>query len=147
MTEPTSTIIRVADAVVSELNGGTFSQKFTAARFYRPIFDLKDMSDLHVSVVPKGIKIGRADRYSNMEDLAIDIAIQQKFETGDNAELDALMALTQEIADFFCLRRLAAYPSAIWIGTENVPVYAPDHLEELRQFTSVLTLTFRVLVR
>jgi hypothetical protein len=30
------------------------------------------------------------------------------------------------------------------VRTENVPVYAPEHLEEYRQFTSVLTLTFRV---
>jgi hypothetical protein len=54
------------------------------------------------------------------------------------------MALVEEIADFFRLRRLTSYPDAIWVRTDNVPVYAPEHLEEFRQFTSVLTLTFRV---
>jgi exodeoxyribonuclease V alpha subunit len=39
---------------------------------------------------------------------------------------------------------ITTYPSASWLRTENEPVYSPGHLEELRQFTSVLTLTFRV---
>ena len=77
-------------------------------------------------------------------DFAIDVAVQKKFETGDAAELDPLMSLVEEIADFFRLRRLAAYPDAVWVRTDNVPVYAPEHMEEYRQFTSVLTLTFRV---
>jgi hypothetical protein len=137
-------ITDIADAVVAELNGGGFSLPFTAARHYRPLFDLKDMQALHVTVVPKGVTIERLDRSRNQEDVQIDVAVQKKFSTGDNAELDALMALVEEIADFFRLRRLAACPAAVWVKTENVPVYAPEHMDELRQFTSVLTLTFRV---
>jgi hypothetical protein len=139
-----ATITDIADAVVAELNSQTFSQPFTAVRYYRPVFDLGEMQTLHVSVVPKGVVIERADRSRNQEDYAIDVAVQKKFQSGDNAELDALMTLVQEIADFFRMRRLASYPDAIWVRTDNVPVYAPEHLEEFRQFTSVLTLTFRV---
>lgn len=137
-------ILDIADAVVAELNGHTFSQALTARRFYRPLFDLKDMAALHVSVVPKGVTIERADRSRNQEDYQVDVAVQKKFSTGDAAELDPLMALVQEIADFFRLRRLAAYPGATWLKTENAPVYAPEHIDEYRQFTSVLTLAFRV---
>ncbi len=36
------------------------------------------------------------------------------------------------------------HPSASWLSTTDEPVYSPGHLEELRQFTSVLTVTFRV---
>jgi hypothetical protein len=50
----------------------------------------------------------------------------------------------EEIGLFLRDRRLAACPAAVWLRTENVPIYAPEHLDELRQFTSVLTLTFRV---
>jgi len=139
-----ATITDIADAVALELSVHVFSQAFTARRYYRPVFDLGEMTTLHVSVVPKGVTIERADRHRNQYDFAIDVAVQQKFQTGDNAELDALMALVEEIADFFRLRRLAAYPDAVWVRTDNVPVYAPEHLEEYRQFTSVLTFTFRV---
>jgi len=137
-------ITDIADAVVAELNAGTFSQAFEAKRYYRPVFDLAEMKDLHVSVVPRGVTIERADRSRNQHDVQIDVAVQQKFQSGDAAELDPLMALVEEIADFFRLRRLAAYPDAVWVKTENVPVYAQEHIEEFRQFTSVLTLTFRV---
>jgi len=139
-----ATITDIADAVVTELNGHAFSQPFEAKRYYRPVFDLADMAALHVSVVPKGIVIDHLDRRRNQEDVQIDVAVQKKFSTGDAAELDPLMALVEEIADFFRLRRLAAYPDAVWVRTENVPVYAPEHMDDLRQFTSVLTLTFRI---
>ena len=134
----------IADAVVQELNAGTFSTPLEAKRHYRPIFDLAEMQDLHVTAVPKGLTIERLDRSRNQHDVQVDIAVQKKCQTADNAELDPLMALVEEIADFFRLRRLTACPGAVWIRTENVPIYAPEHLDELRQFTSVLTLTFRV---
>ena len=134
----------IADAVVTELNAHTFSQAFTAQRHYRPIFDLAEMQDLHVTVVPKGLAIERLDRSRNQHDVQVDIAVQKKCQAADNAELDPLTALVEEIADFFRLRRLTVCPEAVWIRTENAPIYAPEHLDELRQFTSVLTLTFRV---
>jgi hypothetical protein len=154
-----ATITDIADAVVAEINGHTWvaapptppeeeggdpTPAFTAQRHYRPRFDLKDMAALHVSVVPKGVTVDRLDRTRNQEDYQIDVAVQKKFERGDAAELDPLMGLVQEVRDFFRLRRLAEYPDALWVRTENVPVYAVEHLDELRQFTSVLTLTFRV---
>ena len=61
------------------------------------------------------------------------------------AELDGLMGLVEEIADFLRGRRLAGAQDASWVRTANAPVYSAEHLGELRQFTSVLTLTFRVL--
>jgi hypothetical protein len=54
------------------------------------------------------------------------------------------MDLVQEIADFFRQRRLAGCPTAVWVKTENAPVYAQEHMNEMRQFTSVLTFSFRI---
>lgn len=143
-----SLVIEAADALVSELNAvpaGNFSQAFVAARHYRPLFDLEDLNTLHVSVVPKGMEITSVGRNANQHDVSIDIAVQQVVDPSDHAQLDALMDLVEEIADFFRLRRLSAMPAAIWIGTQNAPVYAPEHLEQMRVFTSVLMLTYRVI--
>jgi hypothetical protein len=134
----------IADAVVTELNAHTFSQAFTAVRHYRPIFDLAEMQDLHVTVVPKGLAMQRADRTRHQVDYEIDVAIQQKVAVVDAATLDPLMGLVEEVIDYFRNARLAAVPEAVCMGVRNEPVYAPEHLDELRQFTSVLTLTFRV---
>jgi hypothetical protein len=35
-------------------------------------------------------------------------------------------------------------PSAMWVKTENLPIYSPEHLETKQVFTSLLTFTFRV---
>lgn len=138
-----SVIVDIAEAVKTELNGHEFSQEFTAQRLYRPIFDLVEMKDLHVTVVPKGVTVSIAGRDRAQHDVQVDVAVQKK--VADDAESDTLMGLVEEIADFFRFRRLAQYPQAVWVGIENVPVFAPEHLEQMNQFTSVLTLTFRVI--
>jgi hypothetical protein len=137
-------ITDIADAVVQELNEGSWSLPLTAERHYRPIFDLKDMATLHVTVVPKGVTVERADRSRSQFEYQVDVAVQKKFEKGDAAELDPLVGLVEEIAEHFRAGRLASYPEAACTKTEHAPIYAPEHMDELRQFTSVLTLTLRV---
>lgn len=138
-------IAQIADAVVAELNATTFSQPFEAKRAYLPRFDLAEMKDLHVTVVPKAVQILPGTRVHNQHDYQIDVAVQKKLTTADNDEIDGLMGLVDEIADRFRLKRLGSLPAAAWVKTENEPVYAQEHLDQLRQFTSVVTFTFRVM--
>ncbi len=138
-------ITDIADAVVQELNAGSFSQSFTAERNYLPVYELEDIKNLRVTVVPKGMAVQSTGRNSTQHDAAIDIAVQKKLDALDNSTLDPLLALVDEIADRFRFKRLDSYPNAIWVNTQNQPVYAPEHLDQLRLFTSVLTLTFRVI--
>lgn len=138
-------IIDIADAVVAELNAASFSLPLVAARHYVPSFELQDMKTLHVSVVPKAVEVTSGDRGRNTCEFQIDVAVQKKFETGDAAEIDSLMTVVEEISNLFRLRRLTAYPAAHWTKTEYLSIYSREHWEELRQFTSVLTLTFQVI--
>ena len=139
-----SELIQLVDAVVAALNGGTFSMPFTAERHYQPLFDLAEMKDLHVSVVPRGIGVEQIARDKGAFDYRVDVAVQKKFAKGDAAELDPLVALAEEIAESFRGKRLPGMPGAAWVKTEHSPVYAQEHMQELRQFTSVMTLTFRI---
>ena len=140
-----ATIINIAEAVKDELNGGTFSQSFTAQRHYQPTFELKDMKTLHVTVVPKDIEMQLATRNSSQHDCRIDVAVQKKVTIGDIAELDELMGLVEEVIAFLSRRKLASVPNALWIKTANEPIFAAEHLEQFGQFTSILTLTYRLL--
>ena len=135
----------IAAAVVAELNGETFSMPFTAVRYYLPVFELPEMKDLHVSVVPSAIKTELIDRQASTYDCKIDIAVQKRVDPDDVAAIDDLMGLVEEIAAFFHGRPLESMPEVTAVATENEPVYAPDHLDRLRQFTSVLTITFRTI--
>jgi hypothetical protein len=134
-------IIDLVEAVVGELNAQAFSQSFTAERGYLPTYDLPDMGTLKVTVVPKEDD-GRLDtRSSSAHEYAIDIGIQKKPEKIDNDNLDPLMLLVQEIADFFLFGK---HPGKTTLISPQVRIlYYLEHLQKLRQFTSVITLTFR----
>jgi hypothetical protein len=138
-----ATIIDIADSVVAELNGATFSQPISAARHYAPQFEIGQMQALHVSVVPRGVASKSLDRTRDSFEYQIDVAVQQKVDQA-NPPLDALVTLVEEIADHFRAGALASFPAARCVEVKNEPVYAPEHLTELGQFTSVLTLTFKV---
>ena len=137
-------ITDIAEAVVAELNAASFSQSFTAARAYSPEFELPDMETLRVTVVPTGITTQPGSRSHRQHDYTVDVAVQKKLQSADNDEIDALMTLAEEVGDHFRFQRLPSFPNEMWLKTENDPVYASEHIRELRQFTSILTVTFRV---
>ena len=84
------------------------------------------------------------DRSQNRYHGKIDIAVQKKFKDGDNAEIDPLVGLVEEIADVFRMKRLDSLVAARCIHVENSVLYSTEHWEQLRQFTSLLTLTFEL---
>ena len=57
-----SMITQIANAVKTELNDTGFSIPFTAEMALLPVFELKDMRDLKVSVVPKAQSFTRLTR-------------------------------------------------------------------------------------
>jgi len=94
--------------------------------------------------VPHSLEMQASGRSMVQHDYGIDVAVQKKFEKDQPAELDPLMTLVEEIIDFFRLRRLESL-NAVCVRASNEPVYSQEHMEQFRQFTSVVTLTFRVI--
>ena len=139
-----SIVLNIADAVVAELNAATLSQPLQAARLFVPNFELQDMQALRVSVVPRELHVRALDRARNSYEAEIDLAVQKKFSKGDAVEIDPLVSLVEEIGDLFRLKRLSSFPGAMWVGTQHQVLYSQEHWDQLRQFTSLLTLTFRV---
>lgn len=46
-------IVEIADAVVADLNGHTFSRPFTVLRTYLPRYKLEDLANVQVSGCPR----------------------------------------------------------------------------------------------
>jgi len=139
--------IDIAEAVTRQLNDeqGSFSQPFVAVRHSRPSFELAELKELRVSVVPRAISIVNLGRSLNQHDVSVDVAVQKKLSPQtQTAELDELMELLEQIGDCLRLKRLSTMPTAAWVRSENSPIYSPEHLEQHNVFTSVLTITFRV---
>lgn len=133
----------IAAALVADLNATPFSRPFTAERAYLPLYDLGEMATLRVTVVAAGRTVKPASRAHLEVEHRIELAVQQKL-TGDGlADCDPLLALVEELADHLSGHRLGAAPAAIWVKTEHAPLIAAEHLSDLRQFTSLLTVTYR----
>jgi hypothetical protein len=135
-----ATTAEIAQAVVDGLNAQTFTPPFTAARAYLPVFDLGAMLDLHVTVVAAGRTIAPLSRGERQIEHRIEIAVQQKVAVEDPAACDPLLALVTEIA---AALPALPMPDGVWIRTEHAPLVDPNHLNELRQFTSLITGAWR----
>jgi len=144
-----SVLTGLADAMVSEMNNappGTFTLPFTAVRGYKPVFDLPDLLTLRVTVVPRSQASVYVSRSHVRTDYIIEIGVQQKVDADFEDDCDDLMALVEQIGSFFYLRKLTSLPTATWIGVERPEGLHTEHLEQLHTFTSVLRLTYRIVI-
>jgi len=135
-------IVQLADAVVADLNAATFSQSFTAQRSYLPRWKLEELATIRVTVVPKDDVGERASRAQWQEDYQLDVAIQQRLGANETAQMDALVLLGQELADYFKSRNPTG-DLATLVAVAFAPLFDPDHLEKHKTLTTVLNLTFR----
>lgn len=140
---------QVAEAVKDELNLGASSGQFspvvfTAQRKNVPLFDLADLKTVHVTVVGRSFEQEPFSRADTATDVEIDVAIQKKVANVEPSEIDPLADMVEAVIGYMKDRRLTGCPSALWRGTKNAMMYIPEHLDEKRLFTSVITLTYRV---
>ena len=143
-----SLVIDIADAVTTELNvapEGTFSLALVAVRKVLPVYELAELTDLKVTVVPKRMQISGGTRAASQYEISVDIGVQKKLSSDMETEVTALGTLVDQIIDYLRQRPLSAMPGVSWLNTVNEPVYAPEHLAEQRVFTSVLTVTYRAI--
>lgn len=141
-----ATLVRVADAVLQELQSGSFSLPFTAERSYQPRHSLAQLKTLLVSVVPAGWTSDFGSRRSLRRDCVVQLGIQQKLSAEGNGELDPLVGLAQELETHF--RQLPRLPTvdAVLVNVDALATPCDDDdLDQRRVFTTVLALTFRVL--
>jgi hypothetical protein len=139
-----ATVTAIANAVAAKLNATGFSQEFEAEVVFRPIFDLRNLRDLKVSVVPRAVSFARASRQADSRLVQIDIGVQRKL--SEQVDVEPLLELVEQITLCFGVgKRLPDYSAALCVEIENEPVYAPEHIDQYRQFTSVVTLTFEVI--
>ena len=129
--------IQMADAVLLKIKEAF--PDLSSERRYVPSLELKDTKELRIIVVPKDISYERASRSHNNVQVAVDLALMKKFQKGDAAELDPLCELVESLLKLFDSKPLG---NALCVKAQNVPIYAQEHYEKWRQFTSLITLTF-----
>jgi hypothetical protein len=138
-----SPIIALANLVTDDLNAASLG--FTAVRAYLPVLPQDELDSLRVFVIPKAESLEASSRRTSQADRQIDIGLIKKLTVGpddsfDNAQLDALGDTVQAVKERLQFRPLGNFT---WIKTENDPIWVAEHLDQHRQFTSVITVTYR----
>ena len=129
--------IQMADAVLRKIKEAF--PDIQAERRYVASLELKDTKETRIIVVPKDISYERSSRSHNNVQVVVDVALMKKFQKGDAAELDPLCELVESILKLFDSKPLG---DALCLKAQNDPIYAQEHYEKWRQFTSLITLTF-----
>lgn len=148
-----SVLVQIADAVAASINAaaadGVFPEPLEAVRTHRPSFDLEELGELRVSVVPRSTVITALARLQSQYECTVDVGIQQRVPAGDggdgrDARVDALLELAEAVGDHLRHKRLPEFPEAAWASIAHDPVLAPEHLDERSTLTTVLSVTYRV---
>jgi hypothetical protein len=143
----TADSIAIADAVVAALNaastGGDFVSTFTAVRKWTPSFTQEDMAAaICVCVIPfeeTGDAVSRAG-VCQLED-KVDVAILRKVPTAEPSDVDPLVALLQQLGDYFKDNDLGSGRGEHWTKTQ-LSLFDEDQLRQKLVYFGLATLTF-----
>lgn len=149
-------VAEVCDAVASLLNAATLSRPATAVREYLPRFDLADLGDaIKLSVTPgESFTTTRISRASWQRDVQVRVtAIATLGGDPYEEEIDALMAFVEEVRAAIEASALSdedtwkgqGRQALVAVSIEADPLLDLAGLEQMRQFASSLTVTYRVI--
>lgn len=138
-------IIDIIDAIVSTINGTTWSQTITAVREYAPKWKPSDLSSVVVVVAPVSRDRAFQARGRDRVDYDIDIGFFKHI-TGDtasrDAEVDGLVELVDEIETYWMERNITVGTGKLTtIASDTDPVYDAELLRDSGVFGSVLSLS------
>ena len=133
-------ILQLADAVASMLTAATtLSQPITAARHYRPTFDLTALEDAQAAVVPASLAGEIHSRGEELASYEIQVGICRRVGTIQESR-DAMMALVQEVIDLLFRRPLGIF---LCVAYRVAPLFSAENLEQEHTFVSLVTFTYQ----
>ena len=129
-----SDILTLARAVAEEL------REYKAELLYFPEFELRDLDDLRIVVVPAGTQYKTLSRAAHEELPKVQIGILKRCRED---ALDEMLCFAEKLGLLGFLNRKLAGGTCVSVIYN--PIYSPEHLRERGQFTSVIELVFKVL--
>lgn len=126
-----SEVLKLAEAVAAEL------AEYHAEVLFFPEFELRELEEMRVVVVPLATEYKTLSRANHEEILKVQIGVLKR---GCEDELPELLTLVEGLGLGFLNRKLAG---ATCVCVAYNPIYSPEHLRERGQFTSIIELSFK----
>lgn len=124
-----SELIQIAAKVTEEL------AEYHAEMQFAPEFELSDLKEMRVVVVPVGTEYKLLSRASREELHKISVGVLKR---ANEKDLPELLRFIEGLGLSFLNKKVG---SATCIGVAFDPIYSAEHLRTRRQFTSVIQLT------
>ncbi len=128
-----SEVLKMAELVTAEL------KEYKAELVYFPEFDLRELDEMRIAVVPVGTQYKTLSRSAHEELPKVQIGVLKR--CGEDG-LDEMLQFVEKLGLGFLNKKLGG---ATCVAVAYNPIYSPEHLRERGQFTSVIELTFKVL--
>lgn len=132
----------IADAVVTELNVGSFTIPFSAERKWNPDFDETELASIKVTVIPHKRSIKPHTRGDQMQEVSVGVGIAKQIDVNDETTSDAMSDLVDEVVEYLNNRKLPGLPSVRWTGTEAVVI---DDWFDIGIYGETLTVLYQTL--
>ena len=126
-----SAVVTLAAEVALEL------ADFHAEVIFFPEFELRDIEEMKVIVVPLAEEYKPLSRTQHEEILKVQVGFLKR---GCEDELPELLRTVEKLGLGFLNKQLVG---ATCVGVAFNPIYSPEHLRERGQFTSVIELSFK----
>ena len=126
-----SAVVTLAAEVALEL------ADFHAEVIFFPEFELRDIEEMKVIVVPLAEEYKPLSRTQHEEILKVQVGFLKR---GCEDELPELLRTVEKLGLGFLNKQLVG---ATCVGFAFNPIYSPEHLRERGQFTSVIELSFK----
>jgi len=134
-----ASVTDVTQWFADELDGNSWSVKFTASRYYLPLTALKDISVAKVCVYPSEITTTPRSHSEMVDEVDIIIKVYARVTLGTLATQDSYLKLVEEIRDHF-LHPDTTPPSGIaWEGSNMLLTIDTDLMNEDNLFSATLT--------
>tara|TARA_B100001094_G_scaffold330972_1_gene397724 strand:+ start:1965 stop:2456 length:492 start_codon:yes stop_codon:yes gene_type:complete len=122
----------------------------TAEMHWLPYFEMEEMNVTNITVVPRQHTSVVKSRTHLEHEVAVDVGIQRRLKRGqkdEDTEIGWYVALADDIRSLLSHDDfdLSSGEHVSFLGINSETLLAPDHLNEMRQFTHVLTVTYRVI--
>lgn len=141
----------ISEAVKDYINAQTYSETFTAVRRYAPQYDLDDLTELIVTVVPATATAQTISRSAATYEIGIDIGVQKALTGAEDCDLpasvDGLMDLVEEIEESIRFQSYAldSGANAFWVRSERTAAFEQEHMMGKTQtFTGVFRVFYKV---
>lgn len=137
----------VGQAIVQSINAAVFPPHASVPAELRRVvaFDPEELTELTVSVVPITREISRLDRGGRwVWLLSCDVAVQQRVDPHDAAQIEELICLTEAIDEHLRKQERLLWGEARYWGSSLLTPADPEHLDTTHVLTSVFRVTYRM---